>query len=465
MFQRVLEIFRQLCSIPHGSGNTDFISDFCTDFAAALKLRYIRDNAGNVVIFKGGTDGYELCPAVIIQGHLDMVAVKEDSSPIDMKTDGLSLMEDDDFIWADKTSLGGDDAIAVAYALALAESDSIPHPPLEFVLTTNEEVGMDGAKALDTSVLTAHMMINLDSENEGEILAGCAGGVRAKDSLKCDFSENRKQALNVTLSSFEGGHSGTEIDKNRLNAIIELSKALSGAKGIRLCKINGGSADNAIPSFCSAEVVCADKTAVKKTVEAYFEKEIKPKEKNAVLTFGASSVSSAISEADTENALRFISEIPNGVVSFNDNIDGLVSTSLNLGTVETTDGMIILNHALRSDSEQSKTSLKNDLAAYCESFGAKTEFSAEYSAWEYQKNSPLRETFKEAYRSLYGKEMTENVIHAGLECGIFSSKIHPLDCVSLGPNIYDIHTTKEKLDKKSAERVFELLKAVLEKLA
>lgn len=463
MFTRVLEIFKQLCRIPHGSGNTQYISDFCTDFAASLSLRYIRDKAGNVIIFKGGTDGYELCPAVIIQGHLDMVAVKDTDCKINMETDGLDIKEDENYLWANGTSLGGDDGIAVAYALALAESTDIPHPPLEIVLTTDEEVGMDGAKALDTSVLTSHMMINLDSENEGELLAGCAGGVRAEDKFLCSFSACGGKAVKVSLSGFAGGHSGTEIANGGLNAVISLAKALKCADGIRLCEINGGSADNAIASFCSAVVLFKNEEASKEAVEDYFENEIKPTEKNAVLSFADVSCSSAMSEDDSERLIDFISTIPNGVVSYNEEIASLVSTSLNLGTVQTTEDTIVLCHALRSDSEEKKSELKKELSKHCEKYAVKVSYGAEYGAWEYAKESKLRDLFKSTYRELYGKDMKVNVIHAGLECGIFSSKIKPLDCVSLGPNIYDIHTTKEKLDKKSAERVFELLTAVLRK--
>lgn len=463
MFSRVLEIFKQLCKIPHGSGNTQYISDFCTDFAASLSLRYIRDNAGNVIIFKGGTDGYELCPTVIIQGHLDMVAVKNADCKINMETDGLDIKEDENFLWADGTSLGGDDGIAVAYALALAESTDIPHPPLEIVLTTDEEIGMDGAKALDTSVLNGHTLINLDSECEGEILAGCAGGARAHDEFLCSFYNYSSCAVKVSLSGFAGGHSGTEIANGGLNAIIALSKAIKCTDGTRICEIRGGSADNSIASFCSA-VVCLKNENSKKVIEDYFDKQIKPVEKSAVLTFENVTASKAMNEADSERLLNFISTVPNAVVSYNEEIPTLVSTSLNLGTIQTTESGVLLCHALRSDSEEKKTALKKELSRHGEKYGVKISYGAEYGAWEYAKESKIRDLFKITYRELFGKEMKVNVIHAGLECGIFSSKIRPLDCVSLGPNIYDIHTTKEKLDKKSAERVFALLTAVLKKI-
>ncbi|MGN0467920.1 MAG: beta-Ala-His dipeptidase [Acutalibacteraceae bacterium] len=465
MFEKVLEYFREICSIPHGSGNTGFISDFCTDFAVSHSLRYIRDKMGNIIIFKDGTSGYETSRAVIIQGHLDMVCVKKPDCALDMKTQGLKLIETEDFIEADGTSLGGDDGIAVAYALALLDSDDIPHPPLEVVLTVDEETGMLGANAIDLSALTGKMLINIDSEEEDTLLVSCAGGVRADASASLDFEETQSSALKVTLGGLTGGHSGTEINKGRQNAIISLAKLLS-SLSIRLCSLSGGNADNAIPSSCCAVIVCKSTDETKAQLLASFEKLKKDSPNDSGMKLEIETVESqkALSEKDSQKILACLCEVPDGVISTASYAEDLVQTSLNLGIAEMKDNKLLLTHALRSSSAAEKEKLKNDLSDYYSKFGFAISFYGDYPAWEYQENSLLQKVICEAYEEMHGEKMNVASIHAGLECGVFCGKIGGLDCVSLGPDIFDIHTADEKLSKKSAEKVFSMLVKVLEKL-
>ena len=466
MFGKVLEYFRLICSLPHGSDNTSLISDMLCDFAASRHLRYIKDSLGNVIIFKNGTDGYETSPAVILQGHIDMVCVKDEGIEIDFKKDGLSLSEDEDYIWANGTSLGGDDGIAVAYMLAILDSDSVPHPPLECVFTVDEETGMYGAEALDLSVLSGKMLINLDSEDEGTMLVSCAGGIRLDALFGFDKAESEKPAIKISLSGLTGGHSGTEIDKNRPNAVFALLKALKSLDGICLCEISGGSADNAIPTDCQAVIAADNPAEATEKIKQYFEffKEQYPDEKAATVTVEEAVAKASFIEKDTKAFLSCMGEVPDGVVSMSADIKNLVQTSLNLGVIRTDESGIAIGHALRSSVRAEKEALQEKVASVYQKHGANVTLHGDYPEWEFRKDSRLQKVIAAEYKKQSGNEMTVTAIHAGLECGLFCKKRPGLDCVSLGPDIFDIHTSLEKLSKKSAERVFTLLLSVLEEL-
>ena len=465
MAKTYLDYFYDICSIPHGSGNTALISDYCENFAKQRNLRYIREKCGNIIIFKDASEGYENAAPVIVQGHLDMVCVKREGRDIDFLTEGLAVKDDGDFIYADGTSLGGDDGIAVAYALAILDSDEIKHPKLEVVFTIDEETGMEGASALDVSPLKGKMLINIDSEDEGTLLSSCAGGIRADVLFEGKKEPAETELIKVSIASLAGGHSGTEIDKGRKNAVILLAKMLKESGVNKLASMGGGSADNAIPSFCSAVVENKDGLAQK--LNSIFEREkegFTDEDKNAVITFEKADNASVFCEADSKRLLSLISEIPNGVIAFSKNVEGLVQTSLNLGMIRTENEKVMLGHALRSSVKAEKQQLLERLTAHCESFGSAASTYGDYPAWEYRENSPLRDAFLSSFKEQYGREMKVTAIHAGLECGILCGKIEGLDCVSMGPDIFDIHSPDEKLSKSSCERTFRLLCSVLEKL-
>lgn len=467
MFTKVLEYFRQICDIPHQSGNTQLISDYCVNFAVTHGLKYIRDAKNNVVIFKSGTAGYQTSPSVILQGHLDMVCVKEDDCEIDFSHDGLTLVEDEEYITAKGTSLGADDGIAVAYILAILDSDSIAHPPIEAVFTTDEETGMFGADFLDTSSLTSKMLINIDSEDEGTLLVSCAGGIRADSTFEFERTQKGGSCLEISLSGLKGGHSGAQIHENRLNAIITLAKLLKNIDGITVCSINGGSADNVIAGECKAVISTENEEEAKEQIQNAFsilKEEMKENEPDMTLSISKHQNTLSLTDAESENILSALSEIKNGVVSMSQSIDGLVQTSLNLGVIRTLENKIVLSHALRSSVQKEKEELCDKLKNYVVSHGASIDFHSDYPAWEYKENSRLREVFSDTYKELYQKEMKVCAIHAGLECGLFCGKIAGLDCVSLGPDMWDIHSVNEKLSKSSAKRVFNLILEVLKKL-
>lgn len=459
-----IDYFKELCKIPHGSGNTKKIGDYCESFAKNHSLRYIRENCGNIIIFKDGSRGFEKSEPVILQGHLDMVCVTDGKTEIDFENSGLTVLEDEDFLFAKGTSLGGDDAIAPAYAFEILSRNDIPHPPLEVVLTIDEETGMDGANALDVSVLKAKRLINIDSEDEGILLTSCAGGIRADVTFEIQ-NEKTENAVLVTLSSLAGGHSGTEIGKGRQNAAVLLASLLKKAGVKRIGFVNAGNADNAIPF--SASCLIEKSVAAEEKLAALFEeakKDFCNDDKNARFAFEKTNETRLFTEKDSERLLSYITGVQNGIVSMSSNVSGLVQTSLNLGVIETNSNTVTLSHALRSSVNEERRKLEEEIFLFAKNLGAKAVFHSGYPAWEFFENSVLQKVFCEAYKEQYKKDMTVSAIHAGLECGILSGKINGLDCVSFGPNIFDIHSAKERLSKKSAERTFRLLLSVLEKL-
>ena len=461
MFDDVLKYFKKICSIPHGSGNTKGISSFCVDFAKKEGLRHHRDEAGNVIIFVPASDGRRNDDSVILQGHLDMVCAKSEDCPKDLSVEPLELIQSDDFLEANGTSLGGDDGIAIAYCLALAENrDSFSHPPLELVFTVDEEVGMDGAKALDCSVLNSKIMINIDNEDENSLIVSCAGGLRIDAKKSFAFSEE-EQCVCVSLFGFSGGHSGTEIANGHENAIISLCNALKGS-GTKLHSIFGGDADNAIPSSCRI-VFSADGSsieAIKRNIRSFLDSSNEP---NAGFEIQNEAFLPVVSAEESEAIFSLISSLPNGVVNFSEKIKGLPETSLNLGIAELRDGDLRISHSIRSSDESEKRIITERVFSAYFKEGFDVSSHGEYPAWEYRDNSPLREIVTKEFESLTGRKMKVEAIHAGLECGIFSSKIKDLDCVSIGPNMSGIHTPNEKLDLKSAALVFDILLKVLKR--
>ena len=463
--EKALGFFEEFSKIPRGSGNTRAIADFLVKFANDRSLTVIRDESDNVIIKKAATNGYEDRPGVIIQGHTDIVALKEDGCPINMEKQGLDLYRDGDFLRARGTTLGADDGVALAYALAILDSDSIKHPALECVFTSDEETGLIGATALDTSVLDGKMLINIDSDEEGIFTAGCAGGGRIDIKLPVKTKTHIGKIYVLKISGLKGGHSGVEIHKNRINAIKCAAEILSRFNSVKIGKIEAGSADNAIPS---------DVTAIFTTKSDIFEisniindiSEAKPEEENETKFNIEMSISSAklLSVDDSASLLSLINEMPNGVTRMSEDIDGLVETSLNMGIMKLNDKELNLTISVRSAKGEEKAKLISKVKEIAESHGATVSVRGEYPAWEYRKNSHLRDVMCKVYKDMYGKDATVVTIHAGLECGIFSDKMPGLDCVSIGPDNYDIHTPDERLNLPSFNRVYEYLIKVLENI-
>ena len=471
--EKVFYYFEEITKIPHGSGNVDRISDYLVKFAKDRGLKVIQDEVKNVIIMKDATEGYENEPTMILQGHMDMVAVSVPGSDIDMKKDGLRLGIDGDNIYAEGTSLGGDDGIAVAYALAILDSEDISHPALEVIITVDEEVGMDGARAIDLSMLKGHRMLNLDSEEEGYFLTSCAGGARVNCKINVERENKSGYVLEVKIGGLLGGHSGEEIIRGRGNSNCLFGRILKNITDnveVNLISIQGGLADNAIPrETIFGLMVDEDKIGCVKEILEHSAMKIKDEYASkdpgfcVEVTEQGEKTLEALTKESTSKVAEFIVALPNGVQAMSGDVEGLVETSLNLGILSLDNAEILAEFSVRSSIGSAKEALIDKLASLVNLAGGSYEVSGDYPGWKYRVNSPLRDKMVELYKDMYGASPKLLAIHAGLECGLLADKIEDLDCVSIGPNMKDIHTTEETLSISSTVRVWEFLVALLAK--
>jgi dipeptidase D len=470
----VFSFFEDLCAIPHGSTHTKAISDYCVAFAAALGLECHQDAANNIIIKKAGTAGYENAAPVILQGHLDMVCEKAPGCTKDMETEGLELAIDTavNQVYAKGTTLGGDDGIAVAMALAVLDSSELAHPPIEAVFTTDEEIGMLGALVLDASPLQSRTLINIDSEVEGVFTVSCAGGNVSKCCLPVTREAFEGQAYTLDIAGCMGGHSGMEIDKGRANANLLLGRVLYtlGQKtSFRIVNVTGGSKDNAIPTSACASIVAKDGAAVEAVAAEYqkrFAAEYATPDPAITVTASAKGAmnANAMDKATTQKVTYMLVSLPNGIQAMSSDIQGLVQTSLNLGILKTTDTRVEASFCVRSAFDTQKEMLKDRLACMMGAIGGSVEFSGEYPGWAYKKDSALRELMVDVYKDQYGSEPKVEAIHAGVECGLFAGKLPGLDAVSFGPNLLQIHTCRERMDVASVQRTWKFLCEVLRRM-
>ena len=467
----VFSYFEKICSIPHGSRNTKQISDYLVSFAKEHGIRYVQDELNNVVMFQEGTCGYEDHDPVIIQGHMDMVCEKDEDCPINMDTDGLDVTHDGEYVFAKGTTLGGDDGIAVAYALALLADKSIPHPPLEVIITVDEEIGMEGATGVDLSELKGRTLINIDSEEEGIFTVSCAGGARGTITLPVSRHAVYGPCVKLTVEGLQGGHSGVEIHKNRANANKVMGEFLSRVQKLMpLCitGLSGGSKDNAIPRSCQVTMVAMGMYIERiNDVAAQLQQEIREQYDEPEAIVRGDDVDAlggnALSTQDTAKVIALLCAAPNGVQAWSEDIPGLVQTSLNLGVVKL-DNQLSMTFAVRSSVNQEKRDLLAKLEELAKFYDGGYSQMGDYPAWEYKKDSNLRDTMVRIYRDLFSKEPEVVAIHAGLECGILSDKLPGLDCVSIGPEMHDIHTSRERLGIASTERTWKFLLEILKAL-
>ncbi len=469
----VFQYFEKICSIPHPSYKEEQISNYCVEFAKEHGLEVYQDELKNVIIMKPATEGYEDIPPIILQGHLDMVCEKEPNCQIDFEKDGLELEIDGDYITAKGTTLGADDGIAVAYALAILASKTIAHPKLEVVFTVSEEVGMEGATGIDLSMLTGRKLLNIDSEEEGYMLVSCAGGCSTECRLPVSWEETRGIPVELSVTGLIGGHSGVEIDKGRANANVLLGRVLLEAGMVAeysLLSMRGGAKDNAIPREAFARVLLSSEEAVAAFVTAVAEsgkniaQEYGVNDPEIKITANAAKAEVkefALTSEIAEKVIALINGQPNGIQSMSANIAGLVETSLNLGVLSLTNEYLSLRYAVRSSVGTAKEHLCQKLNSLTVILGGETFRTGDYPAWEYKQESRLRETMIHIYQQMYGKEPVVQAVHAGLECGILSSKIDGLDCMSIGPDMKGIHTTEEKLSISSTKRVWEYILEVI----
>lgn len=490
--ERVFHYFKEISAIPHGSFHTDEISNYLVEYAKTHNLKYRQDNLGNVIIWKDGKG-----KPVIIQGHMDMVCEKAPDCDKDMLTEGLDLYVEGDKLKARGTTLGGDDGIAVAMALAVLEMDDDKLPPIEAIITVNEEVGMLGAAGIDVSDVMGRTMLNIDSEEEGVFTVSCAGGVVAKSIIPVerDAQFNADKIYRISISKLIGGHSGIEIHKNRANAIRLLGRTLQRLNddlGIRIIDINGGAKDNAIAISAEATIaidvighnrcgsVCllcttgesdASPETILDNVLEYMRTAICAEfsATDPDISISCETVDSvslnAMSIDSTNKVIYLLNATPNGIQRMSPEVKGLVQTSLNMGILSSTNEEVMLTLCLRSSVASEKDELMRRLRDITRIVDGRIEFEGNYPGWQYMSESPLRDLMVEIFKKQYGNEPVIEAIHAGVECGYFASKLPGLDCVSFGPNLTEIHTFRESMDIPSVERTYNLVLELLYRLA
>ena len=471
--EKVFYYFEKLCSVPHGSGNTKRISDLCVGFAKELGLKYRQEACNNVIIWKNGSCGYENAAPIILQGHIDMVCAKTEDCTKDMMRDGLDVRTDGEWVWADKTSLGGDNGIAVAMILAILSDETLPHPPIEAVFTVDEEVGMDGAFALDCSDLKGKKLLNLDSEEEGVFTVSCAGGVRLDCALNApQENTDGMTGYHVTISGLKGGHSGVNINQGRGNANCLMGRTLYSAMekcpSLRVHDLAGGQFDNVICLRNDALVAVSEADAPVfeafiKEFDATLKNEYAVTDGGISLTCEKTEVKSAVSGQETSRILHVLLALPQGVQEMNADFPGLVQTSLNLGVMHMDDKGIRFSFSVRSCIASQKQMLIQRVKSIVEYAGGTVGERSSYPGWQYDRNSALRKQVQAVYRDLTGCDGRIEATHGGLECGLFIEKIPGLDALSMGPELHDVHSVEERLNVASTERVYALVCEVLKR--
>ncbi|MBD7910663.1 MULTISPECIES: aminoacyl-histidine dipeptidase [Clostridium] len=471
----VFKYFEEISKIPRGSKNEKEISDYLMKFAKGLGLDVTQDKALNIIIRKPASKGYENAPTVILQGHMDMVCEKNKGTEHDFEKDPIKLVIKDDDIYADGTTLGADNGIAVAYAMAVLADDTIEHPAIEVLITTDEETGMSGAQALSKDDIKGKVLLNLDSEEEGYLLVSCAGGIRAKSSIRLQKEPlNNEKLFNVVVKGLKGGHSGSEIHLGRGNANKIMGRTLNELASeldFNLVSINGGAKDNAIPREADAII------AIDRSKEEFLISKVKAlseiiklelQETDSEVTLIVEEYTDKVSEKLTKDCTDKIVDLlylyPNGISTMSASIEGLVESSNNIGVVSTGDKEVEFHSAVRSSVTTLKEDIVNRIGVLTKVVGGEFEVHAPYPAWEYNKESKIRELCKDVYKKMYGKDAVVYALHAGVECGLFEERLGKLDMISFGPDIRDAHTPQEHLSISSTERVWEYLLEVLKEI-
>ncbi len=470
--ERVFYYFEKMCGIPHGSRNTKQISDFCVDFAKEQGLEYYQDADNNVIIIKEASAGYENAQPVILQGHLDMVCEKTADCPKDMEKEGLDVYVDGDLVRAKDTTLGGDNGIAVAMAMAILEDKSLSHPRVEAVFTVDEEIGLLGAGSIDVSPLKGKTMINIDSEDEGIFTVSCAGGNTSDCRLPVNVKDYEGAAYTIEITGCKGGHSGVEIDKGRSNANVLMGRLLQDIQrgaSVQIVSVNGGLKDNAIPVQSKAVIVCDQEIVVKASVEqmqGVFVNEYAGADPDIKITLTREENAKVklMDEVSSDKIICLLTCMPNGIQKMSMDINGLVQTSLNIGIVETHEDYFRMSFCVRSSVDTEREMLNRRIGTLMTQLGGTIKVEGDYPGWEYKKDSRLRDLMIDVFKEQYGKEPTVEAIHAGLECGMFAGKIPGLDCVSIGPNLDQIHTVRENMSISSVQRVYEFVLEVLKRM-
>lgn len=468
--KEVFDWFYKINQIPRESGHEKEISDFLVDFAKKRNLEVMQDDQYNVIIKKKASDGYENSKPVIIQGHMDMVCVKEDDSDHDFRKDPIKMIVEGDFLRADKTTLGGDDGIAVAYALAILDGD-YKHPALEVLITTNEETGMQGAANIKKGMLEGTRLINIDSEEEGVFLSGCAGGVIVDTTFDIQEEKNDlRDAMKITISGLKGGHSGMMIKYQRGNALKILFRIINQIRentDLKISSISGGTKHNAIPNIAVAEIAISDYDKAYETASKIIkdiQDEYKVQDENLKVEMSRCKVENVFTKEFSDRLIDYFLIVKDQVVMMSNDVDNLVQTSLNNAILKREGKHMLLLTSIRSSLESQLDMMIENLHALSRVVNAKFELKNRYPAWQFERESKIRDTALSTYKEIFGKEGKIDLIHAGLECGLLKKVLTNCDMISYGPFMYDVHSPREKISISSAKRMWDFTLKLLENL-
>ncbi|HHV28195.1 MAG TPA: aminoacyl-histidine dipeptidase [Clostridium sp.] len=466
--RKVFHWFYEINRIPRCSGDEKRISDFLVSFAKERNLEVYQDELYNVIIKKPATSGYENAPAVIIQGHSDMVCIKGEGSTHNFDTDPIEMIVEGDILRANNTTLGGDDGIAVAYGLAILDSDDLKHPAIELLVTTGEETGMDGAMALTNEHLNGKILLNIDSDEEGVFLVSCAGGANQTITFPLKKEKRSGTGLEIRVSGLKGGHSGMEIIKQRANAIKLLARILDKCRDkVTLAKISGGTKHNAIPKEAEAVVLTEDVNGTVRAIESLskeLKEEYRVEDKGLTITVREVGVEEVFLKELSDDIIDFLMMTPDGVQYMSKDVEGLVQTSVNNAIVEEKEGQLVITISLRSSSGSSLRELLNRVSLIAKRTHGISHENSSYPAWEYDDKSEIRKIAVGVFEDLFGQKAKLNAVHAGLECGVLKRILPDVDMISFGPNLYDIHTEKEHLSISSVGRTWTFLIRLLEEI-
>lgn len=462
--------FEQISKIPRGSGNESAIASYIVEFAKARDLECYKDEANNVLVRMTGSEGRENEEYVLLQGHTDMVCEKDETVIHDFYTDAIKLYIDNGYLKAKGTTLGADNGIAVAFMLAILDGEMKSHPPIECLFTAGEEIGMIGAGEFDFSLVKSRRMINMDSEAEGKVVASCAGGVRSEMIIPLSLKKAMGEGLRVTVGGLFGGHSGEDINKGRANAnrlMGRLLTELSFEMDFEISRIYGGSKDNAIPRECTAEITVSDFYNALLAIEEIsreINRELSGDDRDFFCKVEHCEIEKVMEKEASNKLLLAINHTYSGVIEMSQDVDGLVEWSSNLGVIETTEDNARLVFLTRSGMDRRIDYSIKLIDRFAETIGGSANHFGRYTGWSYAKTSPIREAYLEAYRTLFDKEATVEIIHAGLECGLIKANVPDMDIISIGPEIIALHSPMERLNIASAERLWTLVEYMLAKI-
>ena len=464
-----IKYFQQLTQIPRGSGNEKGVSDYVVNFAKKHNLWWKQDSENNVYIKKDGIGAGKNKPAILLQGHLDMVCEKNNETEFDFTTQPLDLYVEDGWLKARGTTLGADNGVAVAYMMSVLAEKWESCPPVECLFTTGEETGMFGALAADTSVFSAQTMINMDCGGEGVFTVSCAGGRRTDVTKNVKREKVTADVLKVTISGLKGGHSGSDIHLERGNANRLMARflyMLMEKQNVRMVSINGGDKDNAIPRECVCEIAVENVSAVEEIVKCtreMFSDELSASDPDVTLDMEQMQRDfvNALTVEDTKSVVEMLLLLPCGPVHRNVKLNDLVISSNNPAVVIATDDSVNVKMSTRSSIASLKQEISIQIELIARIYDAECRHSSEYPGWAYEEKSNVRDVCSRVYEEMYGKAPKIEAIHAGLECGLIKEKMPKLDVVAMGPTMENIHTPQERLNVMSFARTYEFLKQIL----